>query len=168
MSVVDGPDGWIVSVPKNVTTEKELEDTWIVKVPTKMMVEPPAPKSPPVPSRWDKFCMALVTPMSLLSTLNQLRTNPKVVDKTPLVAVGLLEAANIQQLYQMWVVSHTAAGQSLTGWMTVNVALWLWTNFYLVFNRENKYAIAGTALGILMNSLVILTIVYFRYITHAG
>lgn len=89
--------------------------------------------------------------------------NPKFVEKTPLIAVGLLELANIQQLFQMW-TEWTAAGQSLTGWLSVQAALWLWLNFYLVFNREQKFAIWGTALGIAMNMAVCLSVVFFRYV----
>jgi uncharacterized protein with PQ loop repeat len=100
--------------------------------------------------------------MLMFKWLNALRTNPKIVDKTPLVAVTLLEFGNAQQLFQMW-TTQTADGQSLTGWITVNVALWLWTNFYLVFNKANKFAIWGTAFGILMNFSVILTVIWFRY-----
>lgn len=100
--------------------------------------------------------------MSIREWLHVLRSEPRIVDKTPLVSVALLEAANVQQLFRMW-SEHTAAGQSLWAWMTVNVALWLWVNFYVVFNRDNKFAIYGTALGIVMNTLVILTIIWFRY-----
>jgi uncharacterized protein with PQ loop repeat len=88
---------------------------------------------------------------------------PELVDKTPLISVALLEAANIQQLIRMW-TERTAAGQSLTAWVTVNIALWLWLNFYLTFNRQNKFAIWGTALGILMNALVCLSVLFFRYL----
>ncbi len=89
--------------------------------------------------------------------------NPKLVDKTPLVTTGLLEAANVQQLWRMW-TEHTAAGQSVTAWFSVNIALWLWLNFYLTFNRENKFAIIGTSVGIVLNALVIATVIFFRYL----
>ena len=86
-----------------------------------------------------------------------------LVDKTPFVAVLLLEFANIQQLIRMW-TEWTAAGQSLWGWVCVNIALWLWLNFYLTFNRENKFAVYGTAFGIFMNSMVIATVLLFRHV----
>jgi uncharacterized protein with PQ loop repeat len=89
--------------------------------------------------------------------------NPKFVEKTPLLAVFLLEMANVQQLFRMW-HEKTAAGQSLSGWILVNLALWLWFNFYTLFNKQQKFAIYGTAFGIVMNSLVILTVIYFRYL----
>ena len=89
--------------------------------------------------------------------------NPKLVDKTPLVTTFLLEAANVQQLFRMW-TTWTAAGQSYTAWISVNIALWLWLNFYLTFNRENKFAIYGTAFGICLNTAVILSVLYFRYL----
>lgn len=45
-------------------------------------------------------------------------SDPKVVAKTPLVTTLLLENANVQQLWRMW-HEHTAAGQSLWGWLLV-------------------------------------------------
>lgn len=94
--------------------------------------------------------------------MKRLLSDPTFVGKTPLLAVALLEVANVQQLYHMW--SHwTAAGQSLTGWITVNIALWLWLNFYRVITPQATYAIWGTRLGILMNSSVIATVAFFRY-----
>lgn len=87
---------------------------------------------------------------------------PALVDKTPLLAVMLLEVANIQQLIHMW-TTWTSAGQSVGGWVCVHVALWLWLNFYLTFNRENKWAIWGTIVGIILNGAVILSVLFFRY-----
>lgn len=95
--------------------------------------------------------------------LSAFRKNPKLVDKTPLLAVALLELANVQQLIRMW-TTWTAAGQSIGGWLCVQAALWLWLNFYLVFNRQNKFAIYGTAFGIVMNASVLTTVVLFRYV----
>jgi len=102
-----------------------------------------------------------------MTSLNQIRTNPKYVSMTPLVTTGLLEFANVGQLWRMW-TEWTAAGQSVWSWFSVNVALWLWLNFYLVFNADNKFAIWGTRLGIALNTGVILTVLFFRYIIHAG
>jgi hypothetical protein len=90
--------------------------------------------------------------------------NPKLVSKTPIVTTLLLEAANVSQLVRMW-TERTAEGQSLWGWMLVSLALVLWLNFYLTFNRDQKWAIRGTAFGIAMNAAVILTVVYFRYLS---
>jgi hypothetical protein len=73
----------------------------------------------------------------------------------------LLEGVNIQQLWRMW-TEHTSAGQSVTAWLSVNLALWLWLNFYLVFNRQNKFAIYGTAVGIFLNACVLATVLWFR------
>lgn len=88
--------------------------------------------------------------------------NPAVVSNTPLIAVGLLEWANLSQLFRMW-TEWTAAGQSLVGWLSVHLALWLWLNFYRVITPNEKKAIYGTALGVIMNGAVILTVCYFRY-----
>lgn len=75
----------------------------------------------------------------------------------------LLEGANIGQLRRMW-VEQTAEGQSLTAWLLVSAALWLWLNFYRVITPDQKFAIRCTAFGIVMNALVILTVLYFRYL----
>jgi hypothetical protein len=88
---------------------------------------------------------------------------PSLVSKTPLAAVGLLETANVSQLWRMW-STWTADGQRVVGWVCVNIALVLWLNFYLTFNREQKFAIWGTVVGIAMNTCVILTVLFFRYL----
>lgn len=89
--------------------------------------------------------------------------NPKFVALTPILSVSLLETANAAQLVRMW-TERSAEGQSLWGWMCVNLALILWLNFYFTFNKEQKFAIWGTKLGILMNSMVILSVIWFRYV----
>ena len=88
----------------------------------------------------------------------------KWVARTPILSVLLLEAANVSQITRMW-TERSAEGQSVLGWVSVNMALWLWLNFYLTFNRAQKFAIYGTILGITINSLVILSVLYFRYFT---
>lgn len=83
----------------------------------------------------------------------------QVAKFTPLLAVILLEAANVNQLWRMWSI-RSSEGQSIWGWICVNVALILWCNFY----RYHKHWIAfyATLFGIFMNSLVIFSVVYFR------
>jgi len=94
-------------------------------------------------------------------------SNPKYVSWTPIITTILLEAANLQQIWWMW-TQRTAAGQSLSGWMCVNVALILWFNFYRVVTPKEWIARVGTGIGILLNSLVILSIIYFRYVIGRG
>ena len=98
-----------------------------------------------------------------MKLLTWARNHPKVIQNVPIVSVALLELANLQQLIRMW-SEWTAAGQSVGGWLSVNAALWLWLLFYLVFNREQKFAIWGTVVGIAMNSFVVLTVLFFRYV----
>lgn len=90
-------------------------------------------------------------------------THRELVERTPIVTTMLLEAANVQQLQRMW-TERTAAGQSLTAWLSVSAALLLWLNFYRVVTPQAKWAIRGTAVGVAMNALVILTVIYFRYL----
>jgi uncharacterized protein with PQ loop repeat len=87
---------------------------------------------------------------------------PALVSKTPIVAVVLLELANVSQLTRMW-STGTADGQSVVGWMCVNVALLLWLNFYLTFTPTQRWAIWGTVLGIGMNTSVILSVLWLRW-----
>ena len=90
--------------------------------------------------------------------------NEKLVANTPFVTTLLLEGANIQQLFQMW-TKWTAAGQSLTGWMSVGLALALWTNYYRVIAPvQNRKAFYVTLFGCFMNLSVILTVLFFRLI----
>ncbi len=94
-------------------------------------------------------------------------SNPALVAKTPLVTVVLLENANIQQLWRMW-TQHTAAGQSLWGWLSVNLALLLWCNFYRVCCPDQRIAYWATVVGWALNTCVVLTVAYFRYVVRSG
>lgn len=89
--------------------------------------------------------------------------DPNVISKTPILTVFFLESANVSQLYRMW-SEKTAEGQSLWGWMMVSAALLLWCNFYRVCCPKERWALWTTMLGVFMNALVILSVVYFRYL----
>jgi hypothetical protein len=90
-------------------------------------------------------------------------SNPKVVSKTPIATVFFLESANVNQIIRMW-TEHSAKGQSLIAWLCVSAALILWCNFYRVCCPEQKWALRTTLLGVFLNALVILSVIYFRYI----
>ena len=90
-------------------------------------------------------------------------SDPRIISKTPLATIVLLEHANIQQLIRMW-SEGTAEGQSLWGWISVGFALALFINFYRVCCPKEKFAFWATVLGLGMNLLVILTVVWFRYL----
>lgn len=90
-------------------------------------------------------------------------SNPSTVAKTPLLTTFLLEGANVGQLHRMW-CTHTAEGQSLVGWILVSSALLLWLNFYRVCCPDQKWAFWATAFGVFMNALVILSVIWFRYL----
>ena len=89
-------------------------------------------------------------------------SDPKIVSKTPIITFLLLESANIQQLYRMW-TTRTAEGQSLWGWCCVNLALLLFCNFYRVCCPTEKIAFWSTVIGVVINFMVILTVIRFRY-----
>jgi hypothetical protein len=89
--------------------------------------------------------------------------NPAIVSFSPIVTTCLLETANVGQMMRMWTF-HTAAGQSLTAWACVQVALWLWANFYRVITPEQWVARFTIKIGIALNFGVILSVVWFRYV----
>lgn len=89
--------------------------------------------------------------------------DPKWVARTPIASVALLEMANVQQLWRMW-TEWSSAGQSLWGWLFVNIALWLWLNFYRVLTPDAKWAIRGTMLGIALNAAVLVSVALLRYV----
>jgi hypothetical protein len=83
--------------------------------------------------------------------------DPRWVSYTPIATTCLLETANLGQIVRMWTY-HTAAGQSLTSWCCVNVALWLWANLYRVITPDQKIARYTIKVGITLNTLVILRV----------
>lgn len=87
--------------------------------------------------------------------------NRALVAKTPVLTVFLLEYANIGQLWRMW-AQHSALGQNAWSWLAVNVALWLWLNFYRVFTPEQKFAYRATQIGIVLNAAVVFSVVWFN------
>lgn len=96
--------------------------------------------------------------------------DPEWVARTPLITVGLFETANLGQIVRIW-THHTAAGQNLTSWFEVNVALWLWANFYRVMSkagpmqaRQFRFARWTLKIGIVLNTALILSVAYFRAI----
>lgn len=93
----------------------------------------------------------------------RLFSSPEWVARTPILTTLLLEWANIQQMYRMF-TEHTAAGQSLTAWLSVQAALWLWLNFYRVMTPDAKWAYRAQLLGIGLNAAVCLSVVYWRYL----
>ena len=89
-------------------------------------------------------------------------SDPVWVARSPIIAQTLLEAANVQQLVQMWLIDHSADGQSVTAWASVQAALWIWYNFYRVLTPQAHWAIWGARVGIGLNMAVILSVLYWR------
>lgn len=88
-------------------------------------------------------------------------SNKDLVAKSPVLTTFLLEWANVSQLWQMW-TQQTARGQSLLAWISVQVALWIWINYYRVLLPEHKFPRVATLVGCGLNLLVILSVCYFR------
>ena len=84
------------------------------------------------------------------------------VARTPMLTVILLEYASVGQLWRMW-TQHSALGQNVWSWVAVNLALWLWLNFYRVCaGGLNTWAARATMLGIVLNGAVIASVTYLR------
>lgn len=90
--------------------------------------------------------------------------NPALVSKTPLLVALFMEYANAGQLYRMW-HEHSALGQNVWSWIAVNITLWLWLNFdsVIVPGGTKSWAFRATAIGLVFNVAVILTVAYFRW-----
>lgn len=89
--------------------------------------------------------------------------DPEIAGKIPIATTFLMGYANVGQLWRMW-SCRTAAGQSLWSWLSVGLALLLWCHFYRVCCPDQKFALRCMQFGVFMNTLVILSVVWFRYI----
>ncbi len=90
--------------------------------------------------------------------------NPRIVSYSPIATTCLLESANVGQMIRMWRF-HTAAGQSLTSWVCVQLALWLWANWYRLITPDQWIARLTIKIGIALNFGVILSVIWWRYVT---
>lgn len=88
-------------------------------------------------------------------------SDKKIVAKTPIVTVILLEFANIGQIINI-IKEKSSTDHSLVSWILVCLALILWLNFYRVICPEQKIAFYSTLVGIFINLSLIFTIIYFR------
>lgn len=89
--------------------------------------------------------------------------NKKLFSFTPVATMFMIESANIQQVVQMF-IQKSSEGQSISGWICIIIALLMWANFYRLFNPEQKMAFWSALVGVFINTFVVLTIIYFRYI----
>lgn len=65
------------------------------------------------------------------------------------------------QLWQMW-STHTAAGQSLGGWVGLLIALWSYHRFYSICCPKERVAIWSIRVEMVVNALIIATVAYLR------
>lgn len=87
--------------------------------------------------------------------------DPKIVEKTPIITVFLLEGANVGQMWRMW-TQQSSLGQNPWSWALVSLALLFWLNFYRVVTPKARFAIWATAAGWFLNMGVILTVFWFQ------
>jgi uncharacterized protein with PQ loop repeat len=90
-------------------------------------------------------------------------TTAKWVSRYPAFAAILIEFGHMGQVARMW-REQTSAGQSLTGWVILAIALCMWLRFYQVITPKEKFAKWATLSSIFMILFVIVTIVWFRYL----
>ncbi len=100
---------------------------------------------PPLPTFWQR--------------LTRLFSDPRFLDRSPIITTFLLEWANVMQIWRM-THDHSALGQNAWSWLSVNVALWLWCNFYRA--KFLTTALRMTLLGVIINTIVVLTVSYYR------
>lgn len=90
---------------------------------------------------------------------------PSFVEKTPMLVALFAEYANGGQIYRM-LKEQSALGQNVWSWVAVHATLWLWLNYDLVIvpGGKNSWAFRATALGLVLNTAVIILVIYFRWI----
>ena len=88
----------------------------------------------------------------------------EIVKYTPILTTVLLESAAISQMIRMF-REGAADDQSLLGWIMIWCALLLWFNWYRVFTPEQKFAKWSTIGGMVINTLGIASIVWFRWLS---
>ncbi len=87
--------------------------------------------------------------------------DPKIISKTPILSIGLMQISNLFQMYKIW-SEKSADGQSLVGWILVEIALFIWLHFYYICCPKETTAIFSNYLAIIINFLVILSIIKFQ------
>ena len=92
--------------------------------------------------------------------LMHLLSSEKFLTVSPMITAAMLEGANAMQIWRM-VTEHSALGQNAWSWVSVNVALWLWCNFYRA--KFLLTALCMTLLSVVITSLVVLTVAYYRH-----
>lgn len=90
-------------------------------------------------------------------------SNPKVVSKFPIASGLFFQASSIGHIYRIW-TEHTAAGHNLWSWVCGCLGLVLFIRFYRVCCPSERFALLSTIGSIVINLLVILSIIWWRYI----
>jgi hypothetical protein len=89
-------------------------------------------------------------------------TDPALVGRIfPLVGVAFFLECYCGQLWQMW-TKHTAAGQSLAGWIGLLIALWTYHRFYSICCPKERVAIWSVRAEMLVNAAIIVSVVVLR------
>lgn len=90
-------------------------------------------------------------------------SNKAIVKYTPIITSLLIESGVLSQMIRMWAMG-SAMDQSLLGWIFVWCALLLWFNWYRVFTPDQKFAKWSTIGGLVINTMAIFTIIWYRYL----
>jgi hypothetical protein len=86
----------------------------------------------------------------------------KYVSKIPLLTTILFGYGAVCQMWRMW-TTHTAAGQSIFGWVCVTLALMLFLQFYRIITPKEKIAFYSCLAEVFLYFGVIGSIIYFRW-----
>lgn len=87
--------------------------------------------------------------------------NPKIVSKFPIIAGILFFINSTSQIIKIW-TDHSSKDQSLTGWISLTIALFLFLIFYKVCCPKEKYAFWSTVIEILTNLFLIISVIIFK------
>lgn len=88
-------------------------------------------------------------------------TQRRWASRIPIITTMLLESANLSQIIRM-VTERSARGQSILSWLLVVIALLLWSYYFRVITPKEKIALWSTYLGVVINSIVLGCVIYFR------
>lgn len=93
-------------------------------------------------------------------------TDPLFVGKWfPIGGAAFFLWGYLGQIWHMW-SQHTAAGQSLVGWLELWLALWAYWHFYRTCCPKETIAIWSVFAEIVVNWFVILSVIRFQYLPY--
>lgn len=87
--------------------------------------------------------------------------SPKIVSKFPVIAGILFFSNSLSQIIRIW-INHSSKDQSLIGWISLTITLWILLIFYKICCPKEHYMFWSTVVEILVNLFLILSILMFK------